>query len=104
MMKKLERSFMNVMSTVTPGKKCSIFHYWPVIFSKFDKCDLKSHLYKVTGRNLTGLFFYRPITVARLPSTNSTMINDIISQICFKNLEWTIYTCIQGVDDDSKAD
>ena len=39
-----------------------------------------------------------------LPSTNSTIINDIISEIRFINLEWTVYTCIQGVDDDSKVD
>ena len=52
-MKKVERSFMNLLSTVTPGNKSSMFH-WPIIFSKFDKCDVKSHLHKVTGQNLTG--------------------------------------------------
>ena len=45
-MKKLKGSFMNLLSAVTPGKKCSIFH-WPVIFLQF---DVISHLHTVTGR------------------------------------------------------
>ena len=61
-MKKLKVSFMNLLSAVTPGKKCSIFH-WPVILLQF---DVISHLHTVTGRNLTGQFFNRPITVALL--------------------------------------
>ena len=45
-MKKLKGFFMNLLSAVTPGKKCSIFH-WPVIFLQF---DVISHLHTVTGR------------------------------------------------------
>ena len=58
-MKKLKGSFMNLLSAVSPVKKCSIFH-WPVIFLQF---DVISHLHTVTGRNLTGQFFNRLITV-----------------------------------------
>ena len=54
---------MNLLSAVTPGKKCSIFH-WSVNFLPFDKCGVISHLHMATGRNLTGQFFNRPITVA----------------------------------------
>ena len=43
----------------TLGKIYPIFH-WPVIFSKFDKCDVISNLHKVTGQ-----FFNRPIAMAR---------------------------------------
>ena len=48
-MKKLERSFMNLLSTVTPGKNVQYFTGL-LYFSKFDRCDVKSHLHKVTGR------------------------------------------------------
>ena len=34
-------------------------------FLQFDKCDVISHLHTVTGRNLTGQIFNRPITMAR---------------------------------------
>ena len=54
---------MNLLSTVTPAKNVQYFTGL-LYFSKFDKCDVKSHSHKVTGRNLTGLFFNRPITVA----------------------------------------
>ena len=47
-MKKLERSFMNLLSTVTPAKMFSI-SLACYILQKFDKCDVKSHLHKVTG-------------------------------------------------------
>ena len=47
-MKKLERSFMNLLSTVTPDKNVQYFTGL-LYFSKFDKCDLKYHLHKVTG-------------------------------------------------------
>ena len=62
---------MNLLSAVTPGKKCSIFH-WPVIFLQFDKCDVIFHLHTVTGRNLTGQFFNRPITVAEFENNTVT--------------------------------
>ena len=53
---------MNLLSTVTPGKNVQYFTGL-LYFSKFDKRDVKSHLHKVTGRNLTDLFLNRPITV-----------------------------------------
>ena len=61
-MKKLERSLMNVLYTVTTGKN---FQYFSgrLYLSKFDKCDANTHLHKVTGRNLTGHFFNRLITM-----------------------------------------
>ena len=48
-MKKLERSFMNLLSAVTPGKNVQYFTVL-LCFSKFDKCEVKSHLHNVTGR------------------------------------------------------
>ena len=50
---------MNLLSTVTPTKNVQYFTGL-LYFSKFDKCDIKSHLRKVTGQ-----FFNRPITVPR---------------------------------------
>ena len=53
-------------------------------------------------------FSHRQIFCFREPAFHPPIaqyiIDDIISQIRFINLEWTVYVCIQGVDDDSKAD
>ena len=49
---------MKLLSAVSPGKNVQYFTGL-LYFSKFDKCDVKSHLHKVTG-----LFLNRPITVA----------------------------------------
>ena len=54
----------------------------PLYFSKFDKCDVKSHLHKVTGRNLTGHFFNRPSTVA--PYVLHTINDSIKNADCFE--------------------
>ena len=62
-MNKLKGFFMNLLSAVTPAKNVQYFTGL-LIFLQFDKCDVISHLHTVTGRNLTGQFFNRPITVA----------------------------------------
>ena len=46
-----------------PAKNVRYFNSL-LIFLQFDKCDVISHLHTATGRNLTGQFFNRPITVA----------------------------------------
>ena len=51
-MKKLEISFMNCLQ-LPPAKNVQYFTGL-LYFSKFDKCDVKSHFHKVTGRNLRG--------------------------------------------------
>ena len=64
-MKKLERSFMNLISTVTPGKKIPNISLACYIFQNL--INVTSNLIcikKITGRNLTGQFFNRPITMA----------------------------------------
>ena len=58
-MKNLKRSLMNLLSTVTHGKKNVQYFTGRLNFSKFDKCDVKSYLHKVTEpkitcQNLTG--------------------------------------------------
>ena len=57
---KVEKIIHELLSAVTPG---TIFH-WPVIFHK---CDVISHLHKVTGQNNRPKF-NRPIFLTgRLP-------------------------------------
>ena len=46
---KVEKIFHELLSAVTPGKNVQYFTS-PLYFSKFDKCDVKSHLHEVTGR------------------------------------------------------
>ena len=60
-----------------------------------------------TGFEIT--FSYRQIfgltePALHPPIATIILVNDIISQKRFINLKWTVYACIQGVDDDSKAD
>ena len=43
-MKKVEKIFHELLSAVTPGKNVQYFTGL-LYFSKFDKCDVKSHLH-----------------------------------------------------------
>ena len=48
-MKTLKRSFVNLLSAVTPGKYAQYFT-GQVFISSFDKRDVISHLHMVTGQ------------------------------------------------------
>ena len=50
-------------------------------FSKVDKCDVKSHLHNVTGRNLTGLFL-----TGRLPWPQTNVNELTCKPYCSENL------------------
>ena len=56
---------------------------------QFDKCDVVSHLHTVTGRNLTGPFFNRPITVALLSDSMLRGIRPLgLSREHYINKHW----------------
>ena len=65
-------------------------------FSKFEKCDAIPYLHKVTGRNLTGQFFNRPITVARQYTDNKE-----IADICNKHFVSIGERLVEGIPDTS---